>query len=233
MSEYLRWNPSITLGIEEIDLEHRTFVVLINRLEDVKADQEMASRVLQALVKYAAFHFQSEENIFFEAGYPELAIHHAAHLALLEQLDVVLMELRSEQIGMDQILAFFKQWYVNHTSKADHRFADFLARGPSGMAGQDASAPARSHPASPAQPNLVPLPAVWLEALTSAATRLQVDDVKRLAEETAANHPEVAQWLKSRAESHDYQEIIRAAQSALANGKNACGSSERLTVASS
>ena len=28
MSEYLRWNPGITLGIDEIDLEHQTFVVL-------------------------------------------------------------------------------------------------------------------------------------------------------------------------------------------------------------
>ncbi len=136
MSDYLSWDPKISLGIEEIDLEHYVFVVLINRLEDVKADHERRSRVLQTLIKYAAFHFQSEENIYFDAGYPDIETHRASHLALLDQLNIVLMELRGGEVDFDQILAFFKKWYINHTSKEDYLFVEFLKQSSNRSAAQ-------------------------------------------------------------------------------------------------
>jgi hemerythrin-like metal-binding protein len=126
MSEYLRWNPGITLGIDEIDLEHQTFVVMINQLEDHKNDSDMATPILRALVKYAAFHFQSEENAMHAAGYPEIDQHRALHLDLMDHLNIVLLEIRNQLPDFTSILDFFKQWYINHTAKIDMKFAEFL-----------------------------------------------------------------------------------------------------------
>lgn len=127
MAEYVRWDPRISLGVKEIDLEHQVFVVIINELNKHQQHHEMATRIVEALVKYAAFHFQSEENIMFATGYPELATHRSTHLHLLEDLSIVLVELKTETLhDYEKILAFFKNWYVNHTSKADLHFAEYL-----------------------------------------------------------------------------------------------------------
>jgi hemerythrin-like metal-binding protein len=127
MSQYVYWNPGIVLGIKEIDLEHQTFVIMINQLDDYQNQPAMASRIIQALVRYAAFHFQSEENIMFAVNYPALEAHRSSHLDLLDHLNIVLLELRTgETQNYQQILEFFKDWYVNHTTKIDMRFAEFL-----------------------------------------------------------------------------------------------------------
>ncbi len=127
MSQYIYWNPGIVLGIKEIDLEHQTFVILINQLDDYKNQPAMATRIIQALVRYAAFHFQSEENIMFAVNYPALEAHRSSHLDLLDHLNIVLLELRTgETQDYEKILEFFKDWYVNHTTKIDMRFAGFL-----------------------------------------------------------------------------------------------------------
>jgi hemerythrin-like metal-binding protein len=126
MSEQLRWDPGVRVGVEEIDLEHQTFVVLINQLENYQQNPEMAERVLQALAKYVAFHFQSEENMMFAATYPGLEAHRSIHLSLLEQLNNVLLKLRGGESSYAETLEFLRQWYLNHTMKEDMKFAGFL-----------------------------------------------------------------------------------------------------------
>lgn len=130
MSEYLRWNPGITLGIDEIDLEHQTFVVMVNQLEDYQHDPDMATLILRALIKYAAFHFQSEENVMYAAGYPDLNRHRTLHLDLMDHLNIVMMEAFKQIPDFASILDFFKGWYINHTTKADQSFAEFLRQQP-------------------------------------------------------------------------------------------------------
>lgn len=220
MADYLDWDPGVTVGVEEIDLEHRTFVALINRLEGVKTDRALAPRVLQELIKYVAFHFQSEENIFFESGYPELEAHRVLHLALLEKLNVVLMELRSGQIDFDELLAFFRSWYLNHTAREDRRFVGFLARNADGAAAQEpgtvsgGALPTTATAASP--PSLTRVPTVWLEDMLSASVRLYSEDVRSLAEAIRVTHSEVADWVSTLAADFDYPEIAETLRSELA-----------------
>jgi len=126
MSECLRWDPGVRIGVEEIDLEHQTFVVLINQLDHYLRQPEMAERVLQALAKYVAFHFQSEENMMFAAAYPGLEAHRLIHHSLVEQLNNVLLKLRGGEISYDEVLEFLRQWYCNHTAKEDMKFGEFL-----------------------------------------------------------------------------------------------------------
>lgn len=126
MPGQLLWDPGVRIGVEEIDLEHQTFVVLINQLAQYQQQPAMAERVLQALTKYVAFHFQSEENMMFASGYPELEAHRSIHFSLLEQLNNVLLKLRAGEIAFSEILEFLRQWYCNHTAREDLRFGEFL-----------------------------------------------------------------------------------------------------------
>lgn len=130
MFECLHWDPGVRVGIEEIDLEHQTFVLLINQLDAHREQPEMASRTLQALVKYATFHFQSEENIMFSSAYPALDEHWRLHLSLLEHLNNIMLQFRTGEIDYEQVLNFLKDWYCNHTSREDMKFGEFLKSRP-------------------------------------------------------------------------------------------------------
>lgn len=218
MADYVDWDPGVTVGVEEIDLEHRTFVALINRLESVKTDRALAPRVLQELIKYVAFHFQSEENIFFENGYPELEAHRVLHLALLEKLNIVLMELRSGQIDFDELLAFFREWYLNHTAKEDRRFAAFLAHTAEASTADEQRTPTatRSPTAPGSPPPLTRVPTAWLHDMLAASVRLHSDRVLELAAALQAADATVADWASARAADFDYPEIAAALRSELA-----------------
>jgi len=126
LSEYLHWDPGIRVGVDEIDLEHRTFVLLINQLDQQRDHPQMAPRILQALVKYAAFHFQSEENIMYPYAYPFFEEHWKLHLSLLEHLNIVLQKFRSGDADSAEVLDFLKEWYCHHTSQEDMKFAEYL-----------------------------------------------------------------------------------------------------------
>lgn len=128
MSAYVRWDPKISVGVEEIDLEHRTFVLLINQLDEYQAQPEMVRRILLALMKYAAFHFQSEENTMYSAAYPDAEAHWQLHLAVLEQLNITLQKFSAGEIDCPQILDFLRNWYCTHTSKVDMQLGDFLKK---------------------------------------------------------------------------------------------------------
>jgi len=126
LAEYLHWDPGIRIGIEEIDLEHQTFVLLINQLDRQRDDPQMAPRLLQALAKYATFHFQSEENIMYANGYPLFEEHWKLHLELLEHLNNILLRFHGSKIGSTEMLQFLKDWYCHHTAHEDMKFAEYL-----------------------------------------------------------------------------------------------------------
>lgn len=218
MSDYVNWNPGISLGIREIDLEHQSFVVIINELDKYKADPVMAQRIVQALVRYAAFHFQSEENIMFAAHYPGLQAHRSAHLHLLEDLNIVLVDLKTEaDYNYEPILAFFKDWYVNHTSKADMRFAEFLNRQASSKAkaSQPTTVGTFKTPARPLKiSNLSSLSLSVLERFAAALTASQMT-LQSLIEEIQQTKPAIAAKLTRLLNNQDYGALTALVESAL------------------
>ncbi|CDI01010.1 hypothetical protein BN873_100022 [Candidatus Competibacter denitrificans Run_A_D11] len=218
MSDYVNWNPGISLGISEIDLEHQTFVVIINELDKNKANPVMAQRIVQALVRYAAFHFQSEENIMFAARYPGLEAHRSTHLHLLEDLNIVMVDLKTEaDYNYEPILSFFKDWYVNHTSKADMRFAEFLNR--QALAKDQVSQPtavgtSTAPPRALKASNLSSLSLSILERFAAVLATSQMT-LHSLIEEIQPAKPVIAAKLTRLLNNQDYTTITTLVQTAL------------------
>ena len=88
-SSPLHWQATYDTGIEEIDLQHRYFMALINRLTVELAasdDPKYRQSLLNELAKYAAFHFASEENLMAKFGYPDRERHRMLHIELIDKL---------------------------------------------------------------------------------------------------------------------------------------------------
>ena len=126
------WNKKFEVGHERIDFEHKIFLNLIrdaSRLPEVGVSRERVIRHLDEIVKYAVFHFTSEENIMFDVSYPDIENHKHEHARLIALFDERTHQYREGQIGLDEVVAFLFEWFALHTTQVDTRLAGFIAGG--------------------------------------------------------------------------------------------------------
>ncbi len=127
--DIVSWKESYSVGNEEIDCEHKVFVTIIQRIhESVRdGDHRRVARLFAELVKYADFHFLSEENIMHDVGYPEADAHRAEHCKLLATLRSKLDGIRAGKEVVAEIVPFVLEWFVSHTTKRDLLLARSIA----------------------------------------------------------------------------------------------------------
>ena len=128
----LFWDSSYEIGIQEIDRQHMEFVKLLRRF-NIGAQNAIPLtiqlRILQELVKYAEYHFCSEENIMLITKYPDLANQQAEHSHLLKSLERRVDLYRTAPHTGDQISEFLYDWFVNHTQIEDRKITAHISRG--------------------------------------------------------------------------------------------------------
>jgi hemerythrin-like metal-binding protein len=78
----LEWKDELSVGIPEIDVEHKNFIRLVSELnESISSRMDVAeiTRRIQAILDDSIAHFEHEEALFKEWGYPDAAEHEKKH----------------------------------------------------------------------------------------------------------------------------------------------------------
>jgi len=125
----IEWNKTIEVGNFEIDAEHQLFVRIIQKIENEiinKNNKDYIVSLVNELMKYAEFHFLSEENIMQKVNYPRMFDHKKIHERLLIDLRDKIFTLKYEYIDFSELLEFLVHWFVGHTSVEDLKFAKFI-----------------------------------------------------------------------------------------------------------
>lgn len=127
----IEWKHDYELGIEDVDFQHHCFLNLINRLFDeleTTKDANYRNALLNELSAYAKFHFISEENMMYQAGYPGLEEHQKLHCELIERLFNKESYLWIEQSlhNTRVLMNFLLDWFFHHTLNEDKLFANYL-----------------------------------------------------------------------------------------------------------
>ncbi len=123
------WQDTYRIGVPEIDHQHQYFLLLIQRLEKMLHSDPPLAHLLDSvdeLIKYAAFHFKSEENMMRFAHYPDLFNHTVSHLKLLEQLRLQSLKLAHLDPDPEDLIQFLVKWFLDHTTGEDLDFKLFL-----------------------------------------------------------------------------------------------------------
>lgn len=132
MEKIFHWSDIYTLGIADLDEQHKKIVDIINRLHqavnDGKNDDDI-SRAIQELVEHARTHFNYEENLLKTHGYPELEEHKTYH----KQLAAKVMHLQERYLGGDapsclEMTNYCKNWLSDHILRIDVRFIPYLKK---------------------------------------------------------------------------------------------------------
>lgn len=124
------WDQQYSVGIVKIDEQHRRLVDMINELHDaiISAVGEPAVKsILDKLLDYTAYHFESEESLLKEFEYPDMERHKKDHDTLAWRV----LDLRSryesgEGVGAPELLDFLTGWLKNHILYSDKKYGLFL-----------------------------------------------------------------------------------------------------------
>ncbi len=80
-----------------------------------------------ALDQYVAIHFQTEEALMKETGYPNLVEHALLHQELAKKIEETSTEVTVSR-DPDVALSFLREWWLDHINKADREFSLYVKR---------------------------------------------------------------------------------------------------------
>ena len=126
----LEWKEEMSVGIPEIDRDHKQFISLINELNrsitEGRKQAEIKER-LQFIVEDATRHFRQEERFLLEWGYPDIESHTLSHTLALKALQriqeaFIPYGLDSEWVDAGLLL---KSILISHILTEDMKYADY------------------------------------------------------------------------------------------------------------
>ena len=123
------WNDQFKTGIEVIDTQHRALFDGLNQfaeaVQDGSARQDLDER-LATLAQHTIKHFQTEETLMKEMGYPSRTQHSDQHHTLILQVrSLQYRQAKGQPLGRE-VVAFLADWFDHHIKDADLDYARYM-----------------------------------------------------------------------------------------------------------
>lgn len=128
---FVRWiDEKYSVNIGDIDEQHKKLIGIINEAYQAKIEnlnRKTIAGILEKMADYAKTHFQAEEQLLSEHGYPELEFHRNAHLFFMTKAGELNRDFAlNEDSIIEDMLTFLKEWLIKHIMETDKRYAPFL-----------------------------------------------------------------------------------------------------------
>lgn len=127
----LVWDRILSIGIDEIDEDHRRLVDLFNILNHSVAEgesPEYLAAVLEELINCTVWHFSHEERLMIKYAYDGYAEHRAEHQDLIATARALQQKiLAAGKLVATQDLEFLERWLTEHILATDMKLGSYLA----------------------------------------------------------------------------------------------------------
>jgi hemerythrin len=130
MNQPIRWDPSCSVNVAELDQQHQQLFGAVAELEDAlrtgHADA-VINQLLEKVIEHTITHFATEERLLEECGFPGLDAHRHDHQELAKKL--AMFNLSNLAGGPDvpaALLVFLQAWLQDHILKTDKEYSSFL-----------------------------------------------------------------------------------------------------------
>ena len=128
--EKIIWNENLSVGVAEIDRQHKQLVGILNQLLDmqgVTVASETISDTLTRMTDYADYHFNSEEGLMQKYAYPEYETHHKEHVAFMRKTaELAMGTMAYRQTIPTELLDYLKTWLLQHILVSDMKYKPFF-----------------------------------------------------------------------------------------------------------
>lgn len=130
LAPLLCWNEKFSVGIDEIDRQHKQLMNLINNIdEEISKGGSYAqfAPIVEELVSYTRQHFAYEEKLLKANQCPDFEQHQQSHLLLYKEiLDWQKKVQNCNQTQLKELMTMLKLWFPSHILIADKKDAEFL-----------------------------------------------------------------------------------------------------------
>lgn len=128
--ETIDWNNEFSVGVKEMDDQHKKLIGMINRLikeQKTLTNPQTIAELLTEMTDYAEVHFRAEEYLMAEYGYPEKDKQEQQHKAFI---DKTIAFYSATDLGPNilstALLDYLRIWLVEHILKQDMKYKDFF-----------------------------------------------------------------------------------------------------------
>lgn len=123
---FIYWSENYSVGIKEIDEQHKKLVEMINDLYDAfmnKEHKEKVEEIVTRMAEYTVVHFNFEEEHFKKFGYIGSQVHIAEHKSFLDHVNLFSRDLTQNKATLTfKIITFLQKWLLDHIMVSDKKY---------------------------------------------------------------------------------------------------------------
>ena len=128
----LVWSEILSVGVAEIDEDHRKLVNVFNVLNhsvSEGASPEYLAATLEELINCTVWHFSHEERLMLKYRYAEIDEHKAEHRELIKSAKELQQKLlQADKPVANEHIEFLERWLTEHILTTDLRLGSRLSQ---------------------------------------------------------------------------------------------------------
>ena len=129
---YAEWTPEMSVGIGDIDVQHRKMTRKINEISEAVDASKSKEEIIEAIKFFEAYseeHFKTEEGYMQLYRYPEYISHQKEHIQIMADMAEIREKFNLGKIAEKEVYEGSRKvsdWFVAHMKTTDSRMALFL-----------------------------------------------------------------------------------------------------------
>ena len=130
-NDLITWSDELSVGIQEIDEQHKILVDLLNNLYRAIHEHhgnEATITTLNDLIEYTRIHFAVEESLMRVLDYPDYEEHKRHHEQLISQIHGLSEKVASGKHVGFELLHFLKNWLTRHILEEDMEYVPHMLK---------------------------------------------------------------------------------------------------------
>lgn len=128
----LVWDNTLSVGIPEIDEDHRRLVDLFNILKRSALEGDPTTyieAVMEELISCTVWHFKHEERLMLKYGYDGMQEHQSEHEELIASAKELQQKLLQEDTELSsEDIEFLEHWLTGHILGTDMDLGSYLCK---------------------------------------------------------------------------------------------------------
>ncbi|MGQ9630149.1 MAG: bacteriohemerythrin [bacterium] len=128
----IQWTEDLSVGVDEIDNQHKELFNRINKLLDACNQGEgrnVVAEVIKFLEDYVIIHFGTEEEYMTKHGYLNYLSHKAQHTGFIKDFSALKKQFEAGGATLGLVVRTnhtVVDWIIKHISKTDKALGAFL-----------------------------------------------------------------------------------------------------------
>lgn len=122
MGEFIKWTDEYSVGLNEIDNQHKKLLDIINKLYAAfvnKDEESILEEILNDMAEYTDYHFKVEERYFMQFNYPDMNEHLKKHKIYIDKIKGFKEDFEKNKKITYSVMNFLRNWIVEHIQGAD------------------------------------------------------------------------------------------------------------------